>query len=503
VPYYVTTPIYYVNAEPHLGHAYSTIAADVLARHMRQRGEDVFFLTGTDEHGEPVAQAAEREGVSPRELADRNAEKFLALAARVDATNDFFIRTSDPRHVAAVQRVLQSVYDRGYVYEGTYEGWYCPRCADFKTDAELVEGNRCPIHLIELQIEKEDNYFFKLSEFQEPLERLYAERPDFVLPGIRKNEALSFVKQGLNDVSLTRSRLRWGVPVPWDESHVFYVWFDALLNYYTALGFAREGEDLTDRFWPATVHVIGKDILKFHAVFWPALLMAAGLEVPERIYIHGYLLMDEHKMSKSLGNVLDPFKVAEVYGVDALRHYLLAAVSFGQDGNVSTEDLETRYTAELANEYGNLASRTLAMIARYRDGVVPEAQPAEAVATVFDGALDRVRARFDAVEVSGALEDTWKLVRDLNRYVQDEAPWQLAKDESESGHLDQVLYTAAEGLRVVSVLLHPFMPDATGKLLAALGQDDRSLGGATLGAVSGGARVGDLPQLFPRIEHQE
>src|SRR6059058_2169379 len=386
--FYATTPIYYVNAEPHLGHAYTTIAADVLARHMRQRGEDVFFLTGTDEHGEPVAQAAERAGTSPRELADKNSQRFMDLVARMDATVDFFIRTSDPRHVAAVQRVLQTVYDNGYVYEGTYEGYYCPRCADFKTEAELVDGNRCPIHMIVLEREKEDNYFFKLSEFQEPLERLYAERPDFILPDIRYNEALSFVRQGLNDVSLTRARLRWGVPVPWDEGHVFYVWFDALLNYYTALSFAREGQDLTERFWPATVHVIGKDILKFHAVFWPALLMAAGLEVPEQIYIHGYLLMDEHKMSKSLGNVLDPFQVSEVYGVDALRHYLLAAVTFGQDGNVSTEDLETRYTAELANELGNLASRSLPLIERYRSGVVPEAEPPSALSEAFAGAAD-------------------------------------------------------------------------------------------------------------------
>jgi methionyl-tRNA synthetase len=500
VSYYVTTPIFYVNAEPHLGHAYSTIAADVLARHMRQRGEDVFFLTGTDEHGEPVAQAADREGVSPRELADRNAERFLAMVARVNASNDFFIRTSDPRHHRAVQEVLQAVYDRGYVYEGTYEGWYCPRCADFKTDAELEDGNRCPIHHIVLEREKEDNYFFKLSEFQEPLERLYAERPDWVLPDIRYNEALSFVKQGLNDVSLTRSRLRWGVPVPWDEGHVFYVWFDALLNYYTALGFAREGEDLTDRFWPATVHVIGKDILKFHAVFWPALLMAAGIELPERIYIHGFLLMDEEKMSKSLGNVIDPFEVIEVYGVDALRYYLTAAVSFGQDGNVSTKDFETRYTSELANEYGNLASRTLAMIARYRDGVVPSAEPSRALTDLFDGASDRLRARFDAVEVTGALDEAWRLVRGLNRYVQDEAPWQLAKDDSEAARLDEILYGLAEGLRVVSVMLHPFIPDSTAKLLAAIGQEDHSFERARLGAVGGGGRVGKLEPLFPRIE---
>ena len=500
--YYVTTPIYYVNAEPHLGHAYSTIAADVLARHMRQRGEDVFFLTGTDEHGEPVAQAADREGVSARELADKNSERFRAMVARVDASNDYFIRTSDPRHHAAVQRVLESVYDRGYVYEGTYEGWYCPRCADFKTEAELVEGNRCPIHLIELEREKEDNYFFKLSAFQEPLERLYAERPDWVLPSVRYNEALAFVKQGLNDVSLTRSRLRWGVPVPWDEGHVFYVWFDALLNYYTALSFAREGEDLTDRFWPATVHVIGKDILKFHAVFWPALLMAAGIELPERIYIHGFLLMDEHKMSKSLGNVIDPFEVSEVYGVDALRYYLMAAVAFGQDGNVSTQDFEARYTSELANEYGNLVNRTLAMVGRYRDGVVPDGEAPEELARHGEvGAA--VQDRFDQVDPTGALALIWDLVRALNRFVQERAPWELAKDESESAALDAVLYGLAEGVRVASVLLHPFMPDAAGKVLTALDRPDLSLDGARIGAISGGGRVGELAPLFPRIEQPQ
>ena len=308
------------------------------------------------------------------------------------------------------------------------------------------------------------------------------------------------MRQGLQDVSLTRSRLRWGVPVPWDEDHVFYVWFDALLNYYTALSFAREGEDLTDRFWPPTVHLIAKDILKFHTVFWPALLMAAGLELPTRIYIHGYLLMDEHKMSKSLGNVIDPFEVSEVFGVDALRHYLMAAVSFGQDGNVSTEDFETRYTSELANEYGNLAGRTLAMIRQYRDGVVPDAEaPAELVA-LFDGAAERVAGRLDAVEITAALDEAWQLVRALNRYVQEQAPWQMAKDPAEGARLDAVLYGLAEGLRVVSVLLHAFLPESTAKLLAALGRDEVSLEAARLGAVGGGAQVGELAPLFPRIE---
>jgi methionyl-tRNA synthetase len=500
MPYYVTTPIYYVNGEPHLGHAYTTIAADVLARHMRQRGEDVFFLTGTDEHGEPVALEAERLGITPRELGDRNAVRFKELAARLNATNDFFIRTTDPEHMAKVAEVVQRIYDNGHVYAGTYEGWYCPRCADFKTDAEVVDGNRCPIHKIVIEREKEDNWFFRMSAFQEPLEKLYAERPDFVTPQNRYNEALSFIKGGLRDVSLSRARLKWGVPVPWDESQVVYVWIDALLNYYTALSYAREGEDLTDKFWPATVHLIGKDILKFHAVIWPALLMAADIEVPQKVTIHGYLLLGEHKMSKSLGNVIEPFHVADVYGPDALRFYVLREVSFGSDGEVSPEGFETRYNTELANEYGNLASRTLAMIDRYRDGVVPTAEPPDELASEFDGLVDAVRARIDEVELTAALDEVWRRIKRLNRYVQEEEPWKLSKDEAEADHLDQVLYALAEGLRVVSVLLHAFMPGSTERLLAALGRPGLSLDDARFGAVEDGAKVSDLGQLFPRVE---
>ena len=498
--YYVTTPIYYVNAEPHLGHAYTTIAADVLARHMRQRGEDVFFLTGTDDHGEPVAQAAERLDTTPRELADLNSVRFRDLAEQVGATNDFFIRTSDPEHEAKVQEIVQGLYDNGHVYAGTYEGWYCPRCADFKTENELEDGNRCPIHQIELERQREDNYFFRLSAFQEPLERLFAERPGFVAPENRFNEAHSLIKQGLNDLSLSRSRISWGVPIPWDDEQVVYVWIDALLNYYSALSYAREGEDLTERFWPASVHLIAKDILKFHAVIWPALLMAAEIEVPERVFIHGYLLMDEHKMSKSLGNVIDPVRVIDVYGSDALRYYLLAEVNLGQDGSVSTEGLEKRYTTDLANEYGNLASRTLAMIGRYRDGVVPEAEPAADLAADFDGLTEQVCERLDAVEVTAALGAIWERVRRLNRYVQDSEPWQLAKDPVNAARLNTILYSVAEGLRVVSLLLHPFVPAAAEKLLTALGQEDRSLESARFGAEGGGARIGELAPLFPKVE---
>ena len=500
MPYYVTTPIYYVNGEPHLGHAYTTIAADVLARHMRQRGEEVFFLTGTDEHGEPVTQAAERLGITPRELGDLNAGRFKELAARLNVTNDFFIRTTDPEHAKVVAEVVQRIYDNGHVYEGTYEGWYCPRCADFKTESELEDGNRCPIHKIVLEREREDNWFFRLSSFQEPLERLYAERPDFVIPQNRYNEALSFIKSGPRDLSLSRARLKWGVPVPWDPSQVIYVWIDALLNYYSALSYAREGEDLTDRFWPATVHLIGKDILKFHAVIWPAMLMAAEIEVPRRVGIHGFLLLGEHKMSKSLGNVIEPFQVADLYGADALRFYVLREVTFGSDGEVSPEGFETRYTTELANEYGNLASRTLAMIERYRDGAVPTQSATSPLAAEFEGLADAVCGRIDALELTAALDEIWRRIKLLNRYVQEEQPWQLSKDDAQAERLDEVLYTLAEGLRVVSVLLHPFMPESAERLLAAIGREDLSLDLARFGAVSGGATVGELGQLFPRVE---
>jgi methionyl-tRNA synthetase len=321
-----------------------------------------------------------------------------------------------------------------------------------------------------------------------------------VVPEIRYNEALSFIRQGLTDISLSRARLKWGVPVPWDESQVIYVWIDALINYYSALSYAREGEDLTERFWPADVHLIGKDILKFHAVIWPALLMAADIEVPERVGIHGFLLLGEQKMSKSLGNVIDPFQVVELYGADALRYYAMREVRFGQDGEVSPEGFETRYNTELANEYGNLASRTLAMIGRYRDGVVPEAEAPAELKAEFDGLVEAVRERLDAVDPSAALDEIWRRVKRLNQYVQDEQPWQLAKDDSQAQRLDSALYGIAEGLRSVSVLLHPFMPTSTERLLAALGREDLSLERARFGAVPGGARIGDLDQLFPRVE---
>src|SRR5829696_4593049 len=472
--FYVTTPIYYVNAAPHLGHAYTTIGADILARHHRQRGEDVFFLTGTDEHGEPVAKVAEAEGISPKELADRNAQRFLDLLPRINVSNDFFIRTSDPRHKQRVQEVMQRVHDNGHVYKDLYEGWYCPKCADFKTEGEIGPDNTCKIHVgTPLDWEHEENWFFRLSAFEQPLRELYERQPDFVAPRSRYNEALAFINGGLQDVSLSRAKLTWGVEV------------------------------LTDRFWPATYHILGKDILKFHAVFWPALLMAADIALPERELIHGYLLMRdasgaESKMSKSLGNVLDPFEVMDNFGTDALRFYCFREVSFGQDGGVSTITFGERYESELANDYGNLANRTLAMIGRYRDGVVPDVDVDPQLAPDFDGLVDDVCELLDRAEITQALDRIWQRVRRLNRYVEERAPWQLAKDEARRAELDTTLRSLVEGIRAVTVLLHPYMPESAAKLLQAVGEEELALDAAGFGARPGGGTVGKLPPLFPK-----
>jgi methionyl-tRNA synthetase len=502
--FYITTAIDYVNAQPHLGHAYEKIATDVLARHMRQRSEDVFFLTGTDEHGEPVADAARDQGVDPRRLADQNAERFKDLVKRLNISNDFFIRTTDPQHELVVQEVLERVYENGHVYMGTYEGWYCPRCADFKVENEILPGNLCPIHEIPLTRESEENYFFRLSTFQRPLERLYAEQPDFVMPRHHYNEALSFITSGLQDVSLSRARLTWGVEVPWDTSHVFYVWFDALLNYYTALTYAPPPGDSGDRglvarFWPATYHVIGKDILKFHTVYWPALLMAAELDLPQHVFVHGFLLgADGRKMSKSLGNVLDPFDVLDKFGTDALRFYLMRDVPFGADGAVGMDAVRTRYDAELANEYGNLASRTVAMIQRYRDGVIPEVATDGELARQFDVLPAEVAAVLDRADPTRALGLLWQRVRRLNRYVEERAPWELAKDPGNADRLDETLASLAEGLRAVSVLLYAYMPETTERLLAALGAPGVKFERALFAERGSGATVTALEPLFPK-----
>jgi methionyl-tRNA synthetase len=503
MPYFITTAIAYVNGPPHLGHAYEEIATDVLARHMRQRGEDVFFLTGTDEHGESVADSAHALGLEPKQWADQNAAQFKALMPILNISNDFFMRTTDPEHIARVQEVMQRIYDNGYVYKGVYDGWYCPRCADFKTDSDVGEGNTCLIHGIPLTRESEENWFFKLSAFQEKLEKLFAENRDFVMPARAMNEAEAFLASGLQDVSLSRSKLKWGVTVPWDQNHVFYVWFDALLNYYTALGYARPGEDLLDDYWPPRMQVIGKDILKFHTIFWPAMLMAAGIAPPSHVFVHGFLMgEDGRKMSKSLGNGLDPFEVIEQFGTDALRYYLLREVQFGQDGNVGINGCTVRYESELANEYGNLASRTIAMIIRYRDGAVPAVATDPALTEEFRRLPEDVAAHFDRADSTQALELIWQRVRRLNRYAEERQPWQLAKDPVNFAQLDQVLASLYEGLRVVSVLLEPYIPHSVEKLLAALGAPQSSYAAASFsaaGPLARGLTVTSLPPLFPKM----
>jgi methionyl-tRNA synthetase len=499
VRFYVTTPIYYVNATPHIGHAYTTIAADILARHHRQRGDETFFLTGTDEHGTNIPRVAAEAGLDVKEFVDRNAATFQEMTKRVNASNDFFIRTTDPRHEAAVQEFVQRIYDTGEIYEGVYVGLYCPRCEAFYSEAELVDG-KCPVHGIPAERVEEKNWFFRLSAFQERLLALYDGNPEFVLPRFRYNEARSFIEQGLEDISISRASETWGVPVPWDDEQTVYVWVDALINYWSALAFAREGEDLRPVFWPDVRHLLAKDILKFHCVIWPALLLAAGLEVPRQLFVHGYLLFAEQKMSKSIGNVIDPLDLIDVYGADPVRFYAVREVQFGQDGNVSIDGVHERYERELANDLGNLVSRTTAMVARYRDGrlaAASNAEPPQGLATL--GA--EVAALLDGFDVTGSLERIWKEVRALNALVEERKPWELAKDDSRSAELDRTLYELADGLREVAVALSAYLPETAPQILASLGQpQDLGWEGVAPGRTVAAEGIEPAQPLFPRVE---
>jgi methionyl-tRNA synthetase len=498
--FYVTTPIYYVNSTPHIGHAYTTIAADILVRNRRQRGEETFFLTGTDEHGSNIPRVAEEAGLDLLEFVDANAAAFEEMTVRVNASNDFFVRTTDDRHKACVQEFLQRIYDRGDIFESVYAGLYCTRCEAFYTEDELVDG-LCPQHGIPPEHVEEKNYFFRLSAYQEPLLRLYDERPDIVLPRFRYNEARSFIEGGLDDISVSRASQRWGVPVPWDPEQVVYVWVDALINYWSALAFARPDEDLRPRLWPEVRHLLGKDILKFHCVIWPALLMAAGLEVPKQLFVHGYLLMDERKMSKSLGNVIDPLDLIDVYGVDPVRFYLFRVATFGQDGSISVEGLHERYERELGNDLGNLLSRTTAMIARYREGSLRPVEVSADLASELDLTRDGIAGRLDEFDITGALELVWQLVRRLNRHVEQTAPWELAKDDARSDELDRVLYELADGLRAVAVALAAFVPETSERILAALRQPaDTAWAGVAAGRAVAVDGIEAAPPLFPRVD---
>src|SRR4051794_8579092 len=469
--FYLTTPIYYVNSTPHIGHAYTTIAADIVVRHHRQRGDDTFFLTGVDEHATNVARVAASEGLSPQEYADRIAVVWRALPERLNASNDFFIRTSDEGHVRFVQDFLQRIHDNGAVYEGVYAGWYCVSCESFKTEDELVDG-KCPLHDREPEWIEEKNYFFRLSAYQDKLLALYDERPDFVLPAFRYNEARSFIEGGLQDFSISRAGTDWGIPLPWDESQVAYVWADALVNYLSALTYARQGEDLTERYWPSVHHLMAKDILRFHCVFWPALLLAADYDVPREIFVHGYLLLDDRKISKSLGNAIDPLELIDVYGADAVRYWAARAVSFGQDGGASLGDIRERYERELGNDLGNLLSRTTAMIARYRGGRLAGPGRSTEIADTIADLRDAVPALFDNWNITGAVDRIWELVRRLNRYVEESRPWEIAKDEARSDELSAVLYDLVDGLRAAAIALSPYLPATAPQILAALRQPD-------------------------------
>ncbi|HEY6960667.1 MAG TPA: methionine--tRNA ligase [Gaiellaceae bacterium] len=497
MPFYVTTPIYYVNDRPHIGHSYTTIAADILARHHRQRGEETFFLTGVDEHATKVSRAAEAQGLGVQEFVDRIAEAWRALPERLNARTDFFIRTTDDGHKAFVRDFLQRIYDNGDVYEDVYSGPYCVSCEEFKTQDELVDG-KCPIHLIPAEIIEEKNYFFRLSKYQDALLALYDD--GFVLPDFRRNEVRSFVAGGLRDFSISRAGQPWGIPLPWDESQVAYVWADALVNYLSALTYARPGENLVETFWPEATHLVGKDIIRFHCVYWPAMLLSAGYTVPKQVFAHGWLLLDDLKISKSLGNALDPIGLIDTYGADAVRYWCTRAVSFGQDGSASLADIAARYERELGNDLGNLLSRTTAMIVKYRDGSIPGGATSQSIAAAIADVHDHVPAQLDAFDVTGAADRIWALVRELNRYVTERAPWTLAKDDANAAQLDQVLHDLADGLRAAAVALSPYLPETAPKILEALGQPTD----VTWERVAAGrlepATIAAAPPLFPRIE---
>jgi methionyl-tRNA synthetase len=493
----VTTPIYYVNSDPHLGHAYTTVAGDALARHHRQRGEDVFFLTGTDEHGGNVARAAEAAGMSPKQFCDEVSERFRRMTTAMESSNDFFIRTTDPEHERRVQDFVQHLYDDGHLYEGTYAGLYCTSCEVFYAEGDLIQpGNLCPIHNRPVDWVEEKNWFFPLSKWAPRLLELYDADPDFVRPRARYNEARSLIARGLEDVSFTRASVSWGIPVPWEPSQTIYVWVDALLNYRTAQEYGL-GRDVTSEFWPTSLHLMAKDILRLHGIIWPAMLLAAGYEPPRGLFVHGYFTFGGQKMSKTLGNVIDPFEVIELLGADALRFYLMREVQWGQDGDVTWEGLHRRYEGELANDLGNLVSRATAMIVRYRQGRVPEGRNA------LEPVHESVAARLDAVDLSGALEEIWTLVRSANRYVEEQQPWVLAKsDEPEQVRaLDDALYTLADTVRSLGVMLYAYIPASAEKILAAVGDP----GGiewerAALGTLAAGSEVHQPEPLFPRVE---
>jgi methionyl-tRNA synthetase len=519
--FFVTTPIFYVNDVPHIGHAYTQVAADVLARWHRQSGDNTWFLTGTDEHGQKILRTATANGMSPKEWADKLVSTaWYPLLNTINISNDDFIRTTDERHEVNVQKFLQRLYDANHIYAGEYEALYCVGCEEFKPESEIALGEGafagekvCVIHSKPLELLQEKNYFFRMSAFQQQLLDLYATNPNFIQPDSARNEVIAFVQQGLEDLSISRTSFDWGIPIPWDESHVTYVWFDALLNYITAAGFGQDEAAFESR-WPAT-HIVGKDILRFHAVIWPAMLMAAGIEVPRQIFGHGWLLVGGEKMSKSKLTGIAPSEITDTFGADAFRYYFMRAISFGHDGSFSWEDLAARYQAELANGFGNLASRVLAMDTKYFEGRVPQPGSYEAadvaIQQLIASATQSADAHIEKLAIHDALAEIWQIVDALNGYITEQEPWVLAKDELLRERLATVLYTTTEGLRALAVLLSPVIPEATAKLWRALGVES-ALGAVDAqplreagnwGVLQPGTQLGTLEPLFPRIETDE
>jgi methionyl-tRNA synthetase len=508
--FYITTPIYYVNARPHIGHAYTTIACDTIARRQRLMGFDTYFLTGTDEHGQKIERAAQAAGKTPQQLTDEVSAEFRALWDRMGLTYDQFIRTTSDKHKQGVQALWRRIRDNGYIYKGSYSGQYC--VFDELYVDSVGPGSPCPECGRPTETVREENYFFKLSAFQDKLLELYTGQPDFIRPETRRNEVVSFVRSGLRDLSVSRSTLSWGIPVPDDPKHVIYVWWDALANYITALGYGSADTEKYDKYWPADVQMIGKEIVRFHCVYWPAFLMAAGLPVPHKIMAHGWLLFEESKMSKSRGNIVRTETILDVLGSDALRYFLLREIVFGQDGSFSFDALVQRYNADLANGLGNLASRTLTMITRYFRGEVPypsragsRAAEENAIAETARRTITEFNALFEQRQFSRALEVAWGLVSAVDKYIVESQPWALGEkqDDESRSRLGTILYTSAEALRIVTALVHPVIPDATAKIWAQLGLGDIRqfpLSDLQWGQLKLGTKLGEVQAVFPRAD---
>ena len=510
--FYITTPIYYVNARPHIGHAYTTIACDTVARRQRLLGADTFFLTGTDEHGQKIERAAQAAGKTPQQYADEISGEFRRLWQRMGISNDDFIRTTEDRHKKRVQELFRRIRDNGFIYKGTYTGQYCVSDELYVDGAQ--PGDPCPTCGRVTETVHEENYFFKLSAFQDKLLELYA-NPDFVRPETRRNEVISFVRSGLRDLSISRSTFSWGIPVPDDPKHVIYVWLDALANYITAIGYGSShagAQEAFKKYWPADVHMIGKEIVRFHCVYWPAFLLAAGLALPKAIVAHGWLLFEESKMSKSRGNIVRTETILDVLGADALRYFLLREVVFGQDGSFSFDALVQRYNSDLANGIGNLASRTLTMINRYFNGEVPYPSHTAARTSADDAIAETARktirecgAFFDQYHFSRALESAWGLVAAVDKYIVENEPWSLGEkqDDDSRARLATVLYTSAEALRIATALAHPVIPEATSKIWEQMGLGDikkLALGDLAWGQLHLGTKLGEVRPVFPRAD---